>query len=143
MLPSTNFPVFKEINSTTTLVLLRNPTIDNFQVKNNSTQMQTTDSTASTNREMPATIPSIFEPHGLLIPSVIAYKIFLRNCGKTNYNVINYFQLICKKIFISNCRNPKAKGNQLSYHIRSSPGSYLLCEDGTTNYFFKRIKEFN
>ena len=78
MLLSTNRPVFKEINSTTTLGLLRNPTIDNFQVKNNTTQVQPTDSTASTNRKMLATTASIFDPLGLLSPAVIAHKIILQ-----------------------------------------------------------------
>ena len=58
--------------------LLRNPTIDNFQVKNNTTQVQPTDFTASTNRKMLATTASIFEPLGQLSPAVIAYKIFLQ-----------------------------------------------------------------
>jgi len=44
MLLSTSRPVLKEISSTTTLGVLRNPTIDNFQVKNNTTQVQLTDS---------------------------------------------------------------------------------------------------
>ena len=48
MLLSTNCPVFKEISSTTTLKLLRNPTILNFQVKNTTAQVQSTNSTAST-----------------------------------------------------------------------------------------------
>jgi len=78
MLFSTNCPVFKEISSTTTLRLLRNPTIDNFQVKNNTTNVQTTDSIASTNRKMLSSTASIFEPFGLLSPAVIAYKIFLQ-----------------------------------------------------------------
>jgi len=62
----------------TTLGLLWNPAIDNFQVKNNTTQVQPTDSTASTNRKVLATTASIFEPLGLLSPAVIAYKIFLQ-----------------------------------------------------------------
>ena len=53
--------------------------IDNFQVKNNTTQVQPTDSTATTNRKVLATTASIFEPLGLLSPAVIVYKIFLQN----------------------------------------------------------------
>ena len=52
MLLSTNRPVFKEIISTTTFRLLRNPTILNFQVKNNTTQVQPTNSTESTKRKV-------------------------------------------------------------------------------------------
>ena len=52
MLLSTNRPFFKEISSTTTLRLLQNPTILNFQVKNNTTQVQRTKSTASTKRKL-------------------------------------------------------------------------------------------
>ena len=78
MLLSTNRPVFKEISSTTTLGLLRNPTIDNFQVKNNITQVEPTVSTANTNRKMLATTASKFEPLRLLTPAVIAYKIFVQ-----------------------------------------------------------------
>ena len=78
MLLSTNCPGFKEISSTTTLGILGNPTIDNFHVKNNTTQVQTTDFTASTIRKILATTESIFEPLGLLSPAVIAYKIFLQ-----------------------------------------------------------------
>jgi len=78
MLLSTNRPVFKEISSTTTLGLLWSPTIDNFQVKNNTTQVQPTNSTTNTKQKMPATTASIFEPLGLLSSAVIAYKIFLQ-----------------------------------------------------------------
>jgi len=78
MLLSTNRPVFKEISSTTTFGLLRNPTILNFQVKNNTTQVQQTNSTASTKRRVLATTASIFDPLGLLSTAVIAYKIFLQ-----------------------------------------------------------------
>jgi len=60
------------------LGLLRNPTIDNFQVKNNTAQVQKTNSTASTKRRVLATTASIFDPLGLLSPAVIAYKIFLQ-----------------------------------------------------------------
>jgi len=58
--------------------LIRNPTILNFQVMNNTTQVQQTNSTASTNRRVLATTASIFDPLGLLSPAVIAYKIFLQ-----------------------------------------------------------------
>ena len=78
MLLSTNRPVFKEISSTTTFGLLRNPTILNFQVMNNTTQVQQTNSTASTKRRVLATTASIFDPLGLLSTAVIAYKIFLQ-----------------------------------------------------------------
>jgi hypothetical protein len=78
MLLSTNRPGFKEISSTITLGLLWNPTFIDFQVKNNTIQVQTTNSKASTKRKMPATTASIFEPLGLLIPAVIVYKIFLQ-----------------------------------------------------------------
>jgi len=78
MLLSTNRPVFKEISFTTTFGLLRNPTILNFQVKNNTTQVQQTNSTASTKRRVLVTTASIFDPLGLLSPAVIAYKIFLQ-----------------------------------------------------------------
>jgi len=62
----------------TTLGLLWNPTNDQFQVKNNTTQVQPTNSTASTNRKVLATTASIFDPLGLLSPAVIVYKIFLQ-----------------------------------------------------------------
>jgi len=78
MLLSTNRPVFKEISSTTTLGLLWNPTIDQLQVKNNTTQVKPTNSTASTKRMVLATTASIFDPLGLLSPAAIAYKIFLQ-----------------------------------------------------------------
>jgi len=78
MLLSTNCPVFKEISSTTTLGLIRNPTVDNFQVKNNTTQVQKTNPTASTKGRYLATTALIFDPLGLLSPSVIEYKIFLQ-----------------------------------------------------------------
>jgi len=47
-------------------------------VKNNTTQVQQTNSTASTKRRLLATTASIFDPLGLLSPAVIAYKIFLQ-----------------------------------------------------------------
>ena len=78
MLLSINSPVFKEISSTTTLGLLRNSTILYFQVKKNTTQEQTTDSTASTKQKMSVTTASIFVPLGLQIPAVIAYNILLK-----------------------------------------------------------------
>jgi len=78
MLLSTNRPVFKEISSTTTLRLLWNATNDKFQVTNNTTQVQPTNSTASTKRKVLATTASIFDPLRLLSPAVIAYKIFLQ-----------------------------------------------------------------
>jgi len=62
----------------TTLGLLWNPTNDQLQVKNNTTQMQQTNSTASTKRRVLATTASIVDPLGLLSPAVIAYKIFLQ-----------------------------------------------------------------
>ena len=46
--------------------------------KNNTTQMQLTDSTASTKRSVLATTASIFVPLGMLSPAVIANKIFLQ-----------------------------------------------------------------
>jgi len=78
MLLFTNCPVVKEISSTTTLSLLSNPTYDPLQIKNNTTQMQQTNSTASTKRQVLATTASIFDPLGLLSPAVIAYNIFLQ-----------------------------------------------------------------
>jgi len=66
ILLSTNCSVFKKIISTTTLGLLRNTTIDIFQVKNNTTQVQQTNSTASTKRKILATILSIYDPLGTL-----------------------------------------------------------------------------
>jgi len=77
MLLSNNRPVLKEISSTTTLGLIWIPTNDNFQVKYTTTQVQTTNVTASTKRKMPATSATKVEPLGPLIPAVIAYKIFL------------------------------------------------------------------
>ena len=62
----------------TTLVLLWNPTADQLQVKNTTTQVQPTDSTASTKRRVLATTVSIFDPLGLLSPTAIAYKLFLQ-----------------------------------------------------------------
>jgi len=62
----------------TTLGLLWNPTNDQLQVKNNTTQVQPTISTASTKRKVLATTALIFDPLGLLSPAVIAYKIFLQ-----------------------------------------------------------------
>jgi len=62
----------------TALGLLWKPTADQLQVKNNNTQVQTTDSTTSTKQRVLVTTASIFDPLGLLSPSVIAYKIFLQ-----------------------------------------------------------------
>ena len=62
----------------TTPGLLWNPTNDQLQVKNNNTQVQTTESSASNKRMVLATTASIFAPLGLLSPAVIAYKIFLQ-----------------------------------------------------------------
>jgi len=62
----------------TTLGLLWNPTNDQLQVKNTTTQVQPTNSTASTKRKVLATTASILDPLGLLNPAVIAYKIFLQ-----------------------------------------------------------------
>ena len=61
-----------------TLGLQWNPMKDQLQVKNSITQVQLTDSTASTKRKVLATTASIFDPLGLLSPAVIAYKIFLQ-----------------------------------------------------------------
>ena len=76
MLLSIIRPVFKEISSTTTLGLLWNTTIDKYQVKNKTTQVQTTDSTAITKRKVLPTTTSIIYPLELLSPALIAYKIF-------------------------------------------------------------------
>jgi hypothetical protein len=46
--------------------------------KSNFTQVQPTDSTASTKSKVLATTAAIFDPLGLLSPAVIAYKIFLQ-----------------------------------------------------------------
>jgi len=62
----------------TTLRLLWNPTTDQLQVKNNTTQVQPTDSTASTKRRVLATTASIFDPLRLLSPAVIACKTLLQ-----------------------------------------------------------------
>jgi len=62
----------------TALGLLWNPTTDQLQVKNNTTQVQPIDSTMSTKRKVLAITASIFDPLGLLTPAVIAYKIFLQ-----------------------------------------------------------------
>jgi len=77
MLLSTNRPVFREINSPTTLGLLRNPK-NYLQVKNNTTQVQKPNSTASTKQKVLDTTASIFDPLGLLSPPVITLKIFLQ-----------------------------------------------------------------
>jgi len=72
-----HYPLDNE-DGVTTLVLLWNPTADQLQVKNTTTQVQPTDSTASTKRRVLATTVSIFDPLGLLSPAVIVYKIFLQ-----------------------------------------------------------------
>jgi len=63
----------------TTLRLVWNTTDDQLQVKNKTTQVQTTNFTASTIRKVPDTRASVFDPLGLLSSVVIAYKIILRN----------------------------------------------------------------
>ena len=144
MLLSTNHRVFKEISSTTTLGLLRNPTIDNFQVKNNTTQVQPTNFTASTKRKVLATTESIFDPLGLLSPAVIAYKIFLQKLwqDKLQWDELlpaHLQQEIHKQL-------QQSQGQQaINYplHTRFRPGSNLLCEDGTTNFLCTGNKEFN
>ena len=78
MLLSTNFRVFNEISSTSTLGLLRNPTNDQLQVKNITSQVQQPNCTASTKRKVLATTASISDTLGILSPAVIAYKIFLQ-----------------------------------------------------------------
>ena len=62
----------------TTLRLLWYPAADQLQVKNNTTQVQPTDSTVSTKRKVLATTASLFDPLGLLSPAFIVYKIFLQ-----------------------------------------------------------------
>ena len=62
----------------TTLGLLWNPAADELKVKNNTTQVQTTDSTLSRKRKVLAITASIFDPLRLLSPAVIVYKIFLQ-----------------------------------------------------------------
>jgi len=52
--------------------------------KNNTTQVQLTDSTASTKRRVLATTASIFDPLGLLSPAVITYKMFLQKLWQDN-----------------------------------------------------------
>jgi len=102
----------------TTLGLLWNPRNDQLQVKN-ITQVQITGCTASTKCKVLATTASIFDPHGLLSPAVIAYKIFLQKLCKTNYNGMNYFLFICNENGISCFRL------FLNYHnSRSTEGSF-------------------
>jgi len=96
-----NRPVFKERSFTTTLGLVCKPKFDNFQVKNNTTQVQTTDSTASTKPKVLDPIASIFDPLRLLSSAVIAFKMFLEKILKTKYNVMKYFQPIYNKSGIS------------------------------------------
>jgi hypothetical protein len=61
----------------TTLGLLWNPKTDNLQVRSSLTQRQPTDF-EPTKRKVLAITASIFDPLGLLSPTVIAYKIFLQ-----------------------------------------------------------------
>ena len=65
-------------NGVTTLGLLWIPSTDQLQVRNNTTQVPTTDATGSTKRKVLAITASIFDPLGLLSPAVIAYKTFLQ-----------------------------------------------------------------
>ena len=67
----------------TTLGLLWNPKHDQLQVKNTTTQVQTTASTVSTKHKVLATTASIFDPLGLLSPAVSPYKIFLQKVWQT------------------------------------------------------------
>jgi len=60
----------------TTLGLLSNPAVDQLQVKNNTTQVQPTDSTKGTKRRVLATTAFIFDPLRPLSSAVIVYKIF-------------------------------------------------------------------
>ena len=62
----------------TRLGLLWNPTADQLQVKNNTTQVQPTDSTKNTKRRVLATTASLINPLELLIPAVILFKTFLQ-----------------------------------------------------------------
>ena len=56
----------------TTLGLLWNPKLDQRQVRNTITHLQTTDPTESTKRKVLVTTASIFDPLGLLSLAVIA-----------------------------------------------------------------------
>jgi len=62
----------------TTFELLWNPTNDQFQVKNNTTHVQTTNSRASTKRMVLASTASIYHLLGLLSPAFIVQKFFLQ-----------------------------------------------------------------
>jgi len=53
---------------------------------------------------------------------------------------MNYFQLICNNIFLSNCRKPKANKQSTILSTRFRPGSKLLCEDSTTNSYAKEMR---
>ena len=70
--------------------------------------MQKTNSTASTKREMPATTPSIFGPTDCLVLVSFHTRYPYWYHGKTNFNEMNNFQLICNKRFISKSWNSKA-----------------------------------
>jgi len=70
----------------TTLGLLWNPTNVQLQVKNNTTQVQQTNSTASTKRKLLTTTASIFDHLGLLSPALIAYKIFLQKFWQEKFH---------------------------------------------------------
>ena len=63
-------------NGVTTLGLLWIATTDLMQVRNNTTQVPSTDDTGSTKRKVLAIIASIFNPLGVLSPAVIAYRTF-------------------------------------------------------------------
>jgi len=65
-------------NGETTLGLLWIPSTDQLQVRNNTTQVPTTDATGRTKRNVLAITASIIDPLGLLSPAVFAYKTFLQ-----------------------------------------------------------------
>jgi len=73
-----NRPVFKEMSLATTLELLWNTITNKIQLKNNTTQFQTTGSTANTKRKVLATSASIYYPPRISSSHVIAYKMFLQ-----------------------------------------------------------------
>jgi hypothetical protein len=84
-----------------TLGLLWNPRNVQLQVKNNFTQGQITDSTASTKRKVLATTASIFDPLRLLSTPVIVYRIFLQRLWQDKLHGMNYFLFTCNKNGIS------------------------------------------